>query len=89
MVLQEFGSESYSAPSGSSKSEAGTLSFGAVGSVKLFGCLGNGFDLLSDVDGFPTGTLQDHRAFFKRLSTKSPHLITGSSCFIYENNCLS
>ena len=80
--MQEFGSQSYGAPSG-------TLIFGAVGSVKLFGGLGNGFGLLSDVDGFPTGTLQDHRTFFKRLSTKSPLLVSGSSCFIYENNCPS
>lgn len=84
----EFGCWHYNSPSGLSRSETGTLSFGAVvvssSSVVLsmawhvFSC-GWLFLRLSWV----------HRTFFKRLTTESPCLISGGSYFICENNCPS
>ena len=64
-------------------------SFWSRWSFKHLCGLGSGLGTLSGGDGFHTDTSKSHRTFFKRLNTKSPHLVSVSSCFIGENNCPS
>lgn len=84
----EFDCWHYNSPSGLSRSETGTLIFGAVGVSS------SSVVLIMAWHVFSCGWLSlwlswVRRTFFKRLTTESPCLVSGGSCFICENSCPS